>query len=310
MIEFREGKISNVVISTILGHTGRGMFPYIFYPSYLKLVRLIQRTQTTNLTKSSTRLKRKGNYIWYNPLTWKYIQKLPNRGLLNAYALTNNGVEVNAGGIAVSCEMGFKVIPNFYPEFAKGTDIAIRETIMAIEIYAKVLGSYFWIIELSFSCPNSQEDIRENTGQAVQCVRTIKKLFPFLRIIAKLSIVHPFEFAQELEQAGVDIIHAVNAIPYNILYPNPDKQSPLYRVGGGAISGGSAFKIVFEHNLQMRKIVKLRMIMGCGIMCLKHAEEYFTIAGADAISICTLVSYDSEDYDSEEAAKIIRKYNA
>ena len=303
MIKFKEGKISSVVISTILGHTGIGMFPYIFYPSYLKFVRLIQRTQTTNLTKSSTRFKRQGDYIWWNPSTWKYVQKLPNKGLLNAYGLTNNGVKVNARGIAVSCKMGFKVIPNFYPEFAKGTDVAIRETIEAIEIYAKVIGSYFWIIEFSFSCHNSQEDIRENMRQAVQCVRIVKKLFPFLRIIAKLSIVHPFEFAQELEQAGVDVIHAVNTIPYSIIYH--DKKSPLYRVGGGVVSGGPAFEIAFEHNLQLQKIVKLHMIMGCGIMSLRNAEEYFTIADANAVSICTLVSYDVK-----EAGKIIQKYNA
>ena len=302
MIEFKEGKISSVVISTILGHHGRGMFPYVFYPNYWRLVQLIKETQTSVLTKSSTRFKRQGNYIWRNPLTWKYIQKLPNKGLLNAYGLTNGGVKVNAGGIATSCKTEFKVIPNFYPEFAKGTDIAIRETIEAIKIYAKVLEPYFWIIELSFSCLNSQEDIRENMGQAVQCVRAIKKLFPCLRIIAKLSIIHPFEFAQELERAGVDVIHAVNTIPYSILYPN--KQSPLHKVGGGGVSGGPTSEIIFEHNLQMRKIVKLPMIMGCGIMCLKHAEEYFTIAGADVISICALVSYDSE-----EAGKIIRKYN-
>ncbi|MEA3463729.1 MAG: hypothetical protein U9R14_01475 [Patescibacteria group bacterium] len=301
MIEFKEGKVSSVVISTIFGHAGRGMFPYVFYPSYQKLIRLIKETQIASLAKSSTMFKRQGDYIWWNFLTWKYVQKLPNKGLLNAYGLTNNGVKVNADGIAVSCKMGFKVIPNFYPEFAKGTDIAIKETIEAIEIYAKVLGSYFWITELSFSCPNSEEDIKENMGQAVQCVRAVKKLFPFLRIIAKLSIVHPFEFAREFEQAGADVIHAVNTLPYNMLYPN--KQSPLHKVGGGGVSGGPTHKMAFNYNSTLRKIVKLPLIMGCGIMNLKDAEKYFDI-GADAISICTLASYDSEG-----AGKIIKKYN-
>lgn len=300
MIRFKEGMISSVVISTILGHFGRGMFPYIFSQNYRKFIRLAKKTKTTSLTKSSTRFKRQGNYIWWNPLTWKYIQKILNKGLLNAYGLTNNGVNVNAAGIAVSCKMGFKVIPNFYPKLAKGDDIAINETIDAVEICAEAMWSYFWIIELSFSCPNSQEDIKENMGQAVQCVRAVKKQFPWLRIIAKISIVHPFEFAQELEQAGADVIHAVNTtIPYNKLYPN----SPLYKIGGGGVSGSPAFQMAFDYNSELRRRVKLPMIMGCGIISVSDAQKCFDI-GADIISICTLVKYDCK-----EAGKIIKKYN-
>ena len=305
MIEFKDRgvKISSVVISTIFGHAGNGMFPYVFFPAYRRMLSLAKTTQTTVLTKSSTKFKRKGNYIWWNPRTWKYIQKIFPNGLLNAYGLTNDGVRQNACEIALSFYERFKVIPNYFPKLSKESDLMEDDITKGIMIYRNYLGKNFKFLELNFSCPNTKDDIRKNTKQAILCVKIVKELYPDLILIAKISIVHPFEFAQELEQAGADVIHAINTIPCNMLYPGPCRQSPLHKVGGGGVSGGPAFKMAFDYNSALRKQVKLPMIMGCGIMSVSDTEKYFDI-GADSISICTLLSYDCE-----EAGRIIKKYN-
>jgi hypothetical protein len=213
MIASAKQQISPVVISTALGHDGRGIFPYTLLPGYRRLLAAARKTGTTVCTKSATRFKRRGNFIPANPLTWKYIRRLPDMGMLNAYGLTNAGVEVCAPDIRRACDAGFKIIPNIYPEFIKGTAIAIQETLEAVSIYQRSLGPHFQALELNFSCPNSEEAIAKNVVQALQATRKVRSLYPRLFLIAKLSICHPYEFAQELERIGVNALHAVNTIP-------------------------------------------------------------------------------------------------
>ncbi len=134
MLRLMEKKLSPVVISTALGLGGQGIFPYTLWPAYLRLIKAVRETGAAVLTKSATRHPRQGNFIPANPLTWKYIQRLPGCGMLNAYGLTNKGVEAAAPRIKKACEAGLNVIPNLYPEFAKGTETAVRETLEAAGI--------------------------------------------------------------------------------------------------------------------------------------------------------------------------------
>ena len=299
-----QGKISRVVISTALGPDGRGIFPYTLCPSYRRLARAIHETGTTVLSKSSTRFKRIGNFLPWNPLTWRFIRRLPEGGMLNAYGLTNAGVEVCARDLRVSGERGFQVIPNFYPEFAKGTAIARQETLEAIDIFGKTLGPYFGALELNFSCPNSQEAIAQNVAQGLACVRKVKESHPTLFLIAKISRVHPYEFAQELEKAGVNAIHGINTIPYDLIYPpERDPRSPLWQVNGGGVSGGPAFAEAYAYNAILRKKVNLFLIMGCGVRNGEDVQRYLDL-GADAVSFCTLALRHPG-----EAEKIILTYN-
>lgn len=294
-------KISTVVTSSIMGHSGGGMFPLTFLAPYRRLMRIIEETGTVNLTKSSTALKNIGNFILGNPRTWKYIQRIGNDGLLNAYGLTNDGVRVNAPTIASAQGRGFKVIPNFYPQFIKGRAEAIKETLLTFWVYNNFLKD-FWTVELNFSCPNSKEKIQENMEDALALVRSATQVFPWLCLIAKISYVHPHEFAQELINAGADVIHAVNTIPFNLIYPG--RVSPLAQAGGGGISGGPAKEKAMAYNSGLRKILKAPMIMGCGITRLDDAKKYLEEVGADAISICTVARLNSK-----EAERIIETYN-
>jgi dihydroorotate dehydrogenase (NAD+) catalytic subunit len=196
------------------------------------------------------------------------------------------------------------VIPNFYPEFAKGAAIARQETLEAIDILGKTLGPDFRALELNFSCPNSLEAIAQNVEQGLACVRQVKERHPTLFLIAKISRVHPYEFAQELEQAGVNAIHGINTIPYELIYP-PERypRSPLWRVNGGGVSGGPAFAEAYAYNAALRQKVNLFLIMGCGVRSGEDVQKYLDI-GADAVSFCTLALRDPG-----EAEKIILAYN-
>jgi dihydroorotate dehydrogenase (NAD+) catalytic subunit len=222
-------------------------------------------------------------------------------GMLNAYGLTNDGVEACAPDIRAACDAGFKIIPNLYPEFIKGTDIAIREALEAVAIYQRSLGVHFRALELNYSCPNSDEAITQNVVQALQATRKVRSLYPRLFLIAKLSICHPYEFARELERIGVNAIHAVNTIPYNIVFPL--QRSPLGEAGGGGVSGGPAFPLALKYNEELRKTVDLFLIMGCGVTSRDDVRRCFDL-GADAVSLCTLALRKPR-----EAARIVAEFN-
>ena len=283
-----EKRISRVLISTALGPGGGGIFPYTLLPSYRRLIGAVKETKTTVIAKSATRYRRQGNFIPGNPFTWRYIRRIPGQGMLNAYGLTNQGVRVCAGEVKHSCRVGIQVVPNYYPEFAKGTETAIREALESIKIYREVIGSDFWALELNFSCPNAKEAVAENVNQGIACVFHVRQTFPELFLIAKISIVHPFEFSEELERLGVGAIHGVNTIPYNLVFPDYKwSPSPLADAGGGGVSGGPACPAAKNYNAELRKKVSLFLIMGCGISSLEDVQTYLDL-GADAVSFCTL----------------------
>ncbi|MEJ2673211.1 MAG: hypothetical protein P8168_13625 [Deltaproteobacteria bacterium] len=302
LIKSGKEHLSPVVLSTALGHDGRGIFPYTLHPWYRRLLRAVADTGTTVLTKSATRHRRRGNFIPANPLTWKYIRRLPDTGMLNAYGLTNEGVEASAGDIRRAADQGFRIIPNIYPEFIKGTEKAIQEILEAVEIYRRSLGPHFKALELNYSCPNSEEAVAKNVVQAIQCTRKVRSLFPELFLIAKLSICHPYEFAQELERIGINALHAVNTIPFNIVFPL--QRSPLEEVNGGGVSGGPAFELAYKYNQELRPKVRVFLIMGCGVTSRAEVRRYFEL-GADAVSLCTLALRKPW-----EAVRVVLTYNS
>lgn len=264
-------------------------------------MRIAKKTNTTKITKSATRFKRVGNFLAWHPVTWKYISELPNRSILNAYGLTNDGVDICAEGMVEPIRSGHRIIPNFFPEFSKGLETAIDEIREAVDIYRHKLASAFWAMELNISCPNSREKVEENIGHASQCVRMLKTEFPWLTVIVKLSILHPYELAEEMERINPDIIiHAINSVPYGMVYSGV---SPIRSVGGGGVSGPESFSQAFAYNKGLRQKIKAKMIMGNGADTRLAVKEYLDI-GADSVSICSAVRRNSK-----EAAMILEVYN-
>lgn len=287
MIRLKNGKsISAVVISTALGHGGLGMIPYILWPGYRSVLRLVRETGTTIFSKSSTRFGRVGNFILKDPRTWKYIQRIRGSatGMLNAYGLTNEGVGREVERIGNALDAGYNVIPNYFPEFHRGKTLAIWETLEAMRIFSRDLWDDFTTVELNYSCPNSGCDIRANMEACSECTQAVKKAYPEIFLIAKIGHDHPYEFSQEQERAGADAIHAINTIRYQVIY---DKPSPFGEKGGG-VSGGPAKELAFEYNKGLRLKVSIPLIFGCGVENSIDVRRYLDM-GADSVSICSLV---------------------
>ena len=164
----------------------------------------------------------------------------------------------------------------------------MQETLEAVALYRQNLGAAFWALELNLSCPNVAEDMACSLADGLACVRALKAAHPGLFLIAKISIRHPYEFAQELEKAGAGALHAINTIPYEMVFP-PGRfpPSPLADAGGGGVSGGPAFAQAYQYNQGLRPLVRLPIIMGCGVTCAVDVQRYLDL-GADAVSICTL----------------------
>lgn len=279
-------QFSPIVVSTIMGHSGGGMFPLNLRYRYIKVMEAIRATGTTVIAKSATYERRIGNFRAWNPLTWRYIQRFGKDGLINAYGLTGPGVEVCARRIAAACRAGYRVIPSLFP-FAYNKERTVENALNAITIYHHHLGPCFKALELNLSCPNAGTRISSYMEDALACVAAIKFWHPRLCLIAKISLVHPHEFSQMLVSSGADIIHAVNTIPYDCICPG-GPPSPLADAGGGGVSGGPASVVAFDYCKTLRRKIPAPMIMGCGVMNLDGAKQRFN-AGANMVSICTLV---------------------
>ncbi|MDP1884228.1 MAG: hypothetical protein Q8L10_02565 [Candidatus Moranbacteria bacterium] len=246
MIQTKRGAISHIIISTILGHGGFGMFPYFFFPAFWYFLFMVWWHNITVIAKSATRHRRHGNFIWWNPMTWKFVHRIQSKqSILNSFGLTNPGVFICAIMIRTALMLGFHVIPSFFTDFSRSYEIGLKETLEAMHIYKKILGKHFWALESNPSCPNSGEDINSNQTNILDLCIALKQNYPDLVLIVKGSIVYQGEFYAQLEKAGVDIIHAINTIPFDIaikLGISPYKKSPL----GEKTKGGFSGKIITD----------------------------------------------------------------
>lgn len=313
MIYFGKDRyISSVAVSSILGQ-GNGIFGLMFAnPFYQTFCRVVNETDTTVFGKSATRSDHRGNFIMHDPRSWKYVRHYGVDSMINAYNLTNPGVFRTARGNKKAIRQGYRVIPNFYPQYSLGLEVAIHQTIAAIEILIEVLGDDFWAIELNDSCPNAKEKIAENMEFVLALSEAVRKAYPWLIIIHKIGYDHPYELAQELERRNLaDAFHSINSIPCKHIFIDC-QSSPLYCLkgvnDGGAVSGRAAFKKSFIYTKGLRKKVELPILMGCGIVSTYQADlcagECIDL-GRDSLDICSMGAI----YPIE-ACTLIVKYNS
>jgi dihydroorotate dehydrogenase len=287
MAKTESGKvISKIVISTI-GEFGMGMIPYVFYKSYWEFM-LAAKKNTTQLTKSFTALPHTGKFIKWNPLTWKYIKRIPGDGIANAYEHTNPGAVICAKKIKRSHKWGFKsIVPNYYPDFSKPYAEMLQETLTVIEMLYETLGSDFFALELKLYCPNIRQDLEENIRLSTMLVSEIRKHYADLLLIIKVNYQHPFELSQEMERLGVYAIHAINAINHKLIFK--DCPNPL-GLEDCAISGAPIKPYSLAYNRGLRKKIQTPILMmGGGIMSTTDAREFLDI-GADSLVICSMVA--------------------
>jgi len=111
-------------------------------------------------------------------------------GMLNAYGLTNAGVEVCARDIRRPATRA-QGHPQYLSRIHQGHGHRHPGDPGGCSIYQRSLGPHFQALELNYSCPNSEEAIAKNVVQALQSTRKVRSLYPRLFLIAKLSILPP-----------------------------------------------------------------------------------------------------------------------
>lgn len=299
MIEFGQHRITDIVVTSIMGHSGGGnIFPLNLSPSYRKIAKKIRDKRITVIAKSATRFERQDNYRWYAP--WLCIKQVRECGrivgLHNSFGLTNKGVVVCAQMIREAIEDGYNVIPSYFVELHKGIEVALMEAKYAVGIYIQILEKYFWALEYNASCPNSGESLEENEEYIVTVAKYFLHILPKGAIlIVKLSPVHSIELALALQDVGVHVIHALNTFPHSTIFP--DKVSPLAKYGGGGYSGEFVFEQAFEINSRLRSELEIPMIMGCGISNAVHVLKYYDMAGGkkdNSFAICSVIRTDPD----------------
>jgi dihydroorotate dehydrogenase len=307
MIKLGDGRISTIVVSTILGHGGDGLGMYNLLPQYRSFVNYVLETETTVIAKSATRHKRTGNYVDWKPWTWKYVKRVKGYngkdGILNAYGLTNDGVRECAKKISKAIKKGFVVIPSFFPEFINGEKRALIETEEAIEIYGEELGSDFIGFEYNSSCPNSGEDFH-NYRQILTCTQMIDETLPEdVARIVKFSPIHSHDLVIETQELYGIIAHWANTFPAKNFYPH--RQSPLHKVGGGGYSGPMIFSTAYEGAFGLSRKINGRIIFGGGVSNADDAQSYIRLMRNKrdvSVSICSIVALDPR-----EAKNIIKR---
>ena len=296
-------RISNVVLSTIMGHGGMGMFPYILFPKFWVLIYTAWKNKILIIAKSATRYRRIGNFIWWKPWTWRFVHRIKNKGsVLNAFGLTNPGVLICAIQIRIACMLGFNVIPSFFVDFSKSYSRGYKEALEAMHIYEKILGKYFYIIEWNPSCPNSGESISSNQTNVLKITKTLKQKFSHITFIVKGSIIYPKEFYAQLEQAGADIIHTMNTIPFDVAVKigiSPYQKSPLGEKTKGGYSGKIISKPAFDHaETAVIPSTTIPLIFGGGISDFADMCKYDIFLASQkncrnySFAICTAAAFD------------------
>jgi dihydroorotate dehydrogenase len=305
MITYKNGFIvSNLSVTSFLGHSGGGMWPYIYYPPYQLLLWTIRKTRTTVHSKSISWNPIIGNVMLGNIRSYmKVVKKTEDgKGMLNAIGLTNLGAQKHVYESQKAVEKGFQVVHSYAPIFKNGIERAVDDILCFIYLYRTSLKDKFKVIEIDASCLTS-ESIIDNMHNVLVLIDHIKPILLKHRIALaiKLSYLHPYEFGQALENKGVDSLTAINTIPYDIIYPG--KMSPLAAYGGGGVSYLSAFPFSYKYCDGLRKAVKIPINMGCGVGGEDQIKILFNI-GADSVNFCSMAKMDMF-----RTIQLLRKYN-
>lgn len=183
----------------------------------------------TNVLKTLTRNRIKGEYRWWNPLR---CARLIKNGTVNAVRLSNPGID------------GWE---KKYAKRALGMmerGVALVASILSSDLsdlaYLAVrLAEYpFRAIELNFSCPNTADEIEKNSEHVVRGCEKVRDAID-LPIIAKVATTHDIEWITPRVVGAVDAFD-INSVSWKIVFP--DQKSPLGHLGGGGVSGFPAQK--------------------------------------------------------------------
>lgn len=253
--------------SGALGFDGRGW--WWEYP--LRWMGVLNPHEFTIVVKTLTLNPRRGNLRWYAP--WRCVRLIPG-GTVNAVGLTNPGIDWWLRRCYPRMRrMGLPIVVSVYPESVDEAH-AFANQLRPLSLVA---------IELNASCPN----VMHCEADAVKHVCAIANA---LResghpLIVKVGYDQPYTAIAQTLEGIADAIHAINAVPWRLVFPH--KPSPLARLGGGGVSGEPIRPFVREAIQNLRRATQLPIIAGGGIYTLDDLQELWQL-GARAFSIGTL----------------------
>ena len=233
MIKLSNGHVLEyVVASGALGFDGKG-WPW---ERPLVWLGLIKPELFVVVLKALTLPPTKGNYRWWNPLTWLPFSpwscmKLIPGGAVNKVGLTNNGF----------FWWWEKVMPKINFEKQR-IIVSIYGTVDELVAMARPLNCLEIVaIEVNPSCPNTGHGM-PTAKEVIESVKAVKEVSRH-PVIAKVSVVQDYlAIAKGLK--GIAEAIAINSVPWEYVFPN--QRSPLWRLekkvggGGGGVSGKPA----------------------------------------------------------------------
>lgn len=166
------------------------------------------------------------------------------------------------------------------------------------------------IIELNISCPNKDDGMVFGKD-----TKLTKKLVGAVKEISNIPIMPKLtpncddiaEIAKACEEAGADMICAINTVLKEIIHPKLKK--PLLAYSKGGISGPIIRKIALEKVKEIRQAVNIPILGVGGITYGKDAIEMLK-AGASAVGIGSAVYFrgiDVFDKINNEIKSIMKK---
>lgn len=275
-----------------LGFFGEGYWFHQYLPS-LKRITFVAKTVTREPNRGNMELVRN---------TWQPRQRFPDcikfsfrKGIaLNAVGLSNFGLEAALrSGRWQKREKPFLLSYMPIAHTRKGRNgetasYAARLRSALSEFNAPVA------LQVNLSCPNTGEDLKALEREAAEILGILGTIG--IPLVPKFNVLTAPSTVKRLqEEAHIDAVCISNTIPYGTM---PERIawgeqfgtiSPLAHLGGGGLSGAPLFQLLLEWVEEARKShFSLPINAGGGIM---HASEVHALysAGADSISIATVM---------------------
>jgi len=203
-------------------------------------VGLLNPTLFTSVTKTLTLRPTIGNLCWYNP--FRSI-RLIRGGVVNAVGLSNPGLEWWMQTI------GHRVDSTRVPLI-----VSIQGTPEELSFMAVALNRFDLVgLEINASCPNTGMIAWPETENVLTGLAAVKARTRF-PVILKLSTRHDVQTIVPAVEAQIDAF-SINSVPWEQAFPA--EQSPLYKLGGGGVSGRAAQPFTWD---LVQKLVSLTTV--------------------------------------------------
>lgn len=295
-------KLHGIEFGNVLGASGvQGFFGegYWFH-HWLRAMRLLDYSQLTFVSKTTTLQERKGNMPMNRDFTPRdrfpdCVKVKPLRGqVLNSVGLTGPGLEE----LLRHQRWQMRQKPFFISimSVAGSTKERLEELRQMVHMIKMMVDGFYthFALQINMSCPNTGHDPAEMIGESADVLDIAACLG--VPLMLKYSIASaPIHAIAELEQHPYcDAVCVSNTLPFGWEGLDWKKvfgtnQSPLEKIGGGGLSGAPLRPLVCEWIQKLRDAGFTRPVNGGGgILCKRDVDAYHQ-AGASSIFLGSVV---------------------